>query len=117
MNSLQFRKTSQLSCPNRAFGGFHRGFDVDDAYIVRLDYTQHAISAFLRVIREFNSTELDSIEIRKGKVDFEPERGSGIEINWWISPLIIGLMIIPALYIYVFINSLKSQRKIKKEVE
>ncbi len=98
--SLQFRKKSQLTCPNRAFGGFHRGFTVDDSYIIRIDYTQHAISALLRVLREFDEDELDSIEIRNGKVDFTPKEREPPSKLWWIIPLIIGLFIFSTLLIY-----------------
>jgi hypothetical protein len=56
--SLQYRNTTGLPCPLRAHGGFHRGFVVEDAHLIRNDYTQHALSALVRGLREFSDADL-----------------------------------------------------------
>jgi hypothetical protein len=99
--SLQFRKEKQLGRPIRGYGGFHRGFDVDEAYFIRIDYTQHAISALLRVLREFSKEEIESIEIRNGKVDFKPKKSESQSNLWRLSSLIIAsIVIVCLLFIY-----------------
>ncbi|MHA1437309.1 MAG: hypothetical protein ACTSPD_07000 [Promethearchaeota archaeon] len=103
--SLQFRKPSQLACPNRGFGGFHRGFTVDDAYLIRIDYNQHAISAILRVLREFTDEEIENINIRDGNVDFEPSQNEISTIDWLLYSVIIGLIALPGILIYFFLKS------------
>ncbi|MFX1257098.1 MAG: hypothetical protein ACFFAN_04520 [Promethearchaeota archaeon] len=101
--SLQFRKKSELSCPKRGFGGFHRGFTVEDAYLIRIDYTQHAISAIIRVLREFDDDEIDNINIRDGIVDFEPVESNTVPLKWLIYPitLALGATLISAICIYL----------------
>ena len=99
--TLQFRKEKQLGHPIRGFGGFHRGFEVDDAYLIRIDYTQHAISAILRVLREFSDEEIETIEINNGKVDFKPKIGEIYPNFFWLYSLYIAIIIIPfILFIY-----------------
>ena len=101
---VQFRKKSQLACPNRGFGGFHRGFEVSDAYDVRIDNVQHAISAILRVLREFNDVEIESIQIHNGIVDFDPEATEKPLDLWDVLPLTIVLVIIPLICIYIYMK-------------
>ncbi|MBD3256513.1 MAG: hypothetical protein GF383_15565 [Candidatus Lokiarchaeota archaeon] len=105
--TLQYRKESQLTCPNRGFGGFHRGFEVEDAYLIRIDYTQHAISALLRIIRNFEDDEIDSIRIHDGIVDFKPEK---IEINknfTWLYLLIIFITLFAGITLFLILISKK----------
>lgn len=112
--SLQFRNESQLGCPNKAFGGFHRGFTVDDAYLVRIDYNQHAISAILRVLREFSDEEINDIEIRNGIVDFEPHTRDYISYNWISYPITVGLCSIIASAIYIHRRKSSFKRRLQK---
>ncbi|MHA2101529.1 MAG: hypothetical protein ACW99A_22985 [Candidatus Kariarchaeaceae archaeon] len=102
--TVQFRKKSQLACPNRGFGGFHRGFDVSDAYDVRIDYVQHAISAILRVLREFSDWEIESIQIHEGNVHFDPEASDQPFDLWHVLPLTVVLVIIPLIWIYYYMR-------------
>jgi len=102
--SLQFRKEKQLGRPQRAFGGFHRGFDVDDAYLIRIDYTQHAISALLRVLREFEDDEIETIQIRNGKVDFDPKIRESQTNLWSVTSLIIAAIIISCLIFIYYVK-------------
>ncbi len=102
--SLQFRKKSQLGRPQRAFGGFHRGFDIDDAYLIRIDYTQHAISALLRVLREFEDDEIETIQIRNGKVDFEPKIREFPTNLLTVTVLIIAAIIISCLIFIYYVK-------------
>lgn len=64
--SLQYRhkKIEDLTCPRRAFGGFHHSFKGEGWSDIRVDYTQHSISALLRLLEAFTEAELDAIEIR-----------------------------------------------------
>jgi len=101
---LQYRKKSQLGRPQRAFGGFHRGFDVDDAYLIRIDYTQHAISALLRVLREFSDDEIENIEIINGKVDFKPKITESPSLIGWLTSLIIIAIVIPCLLFIYYVR-------------
>jgi len=102
--TVQFRKKSQLACPNRGFGGFHRGFEVSDAYDVRIDSVQHAISAILRVLREFSDVEIESIQIHDGIIDFDPEVSEQPLDLWNVLPLTIVLVIIPLICIYIYMK-------------
>ena len=102
--SLQFRRKSQLGRPQRAFGGFHRGFDVDDAYLIRIDYTQHAISALLRVLREFEDDEIETIQIRNGKVDFNPKIRESQTNIWSVIFLIIGVVMISSVIVIYYMK-------------
>ena len=102
--SLQFRKESQLACPNRGFGGFHNGFTIKHAYEVRIDYNQHAISAILRILREFNQREIETIQILDGIVDFDPEHSEETSFTWQNFTLIIGLVVVPLLGIYYYMK-------------
>ncbi len=102
--SLQFRKKSQLACPNRGYGGFHNGFTIKHANHIRIDYNQHAISALLRVLREFSDAEIEAIQIRDGIVDFDPERSDQPFNLIKIVPLIVVLVIIPLLCIYYYMK-------------
>ena len=77
---------------------------MDDAYLIRIDYTQHAISALLRVLREFNDEEIKAIEIRNGKVDFKPKITESPSNLWLVTSLIIAALVMPCL---VFIYYLK----------
>jgi len=102
--TLQFRKKSQLACPNRAYGGFHNGFTIKDAYDIRIDYNQHAISAILRILREFNDAEIETIQINDGIVDFDPECSDQQPNIIKILPPLIGLVIIPLICIYLYMR-------------
>ncbi|MFX1339252.1 MAG: hypothetical protein ACFFDK_11635 [Promethearchaeota archaeon] len=122
--SLQFRKEKQLGRPIRGYGGFHRGFVVDDAYLIRIDYTQHAISAILRVLREFSKEEIESIEIRNGKVDFKPKKSESFSNLYVLLSLIIAAIVIPCLvfihYVKKYIPSieiLKPEKKANKSLK
>jgi hypothetical protein len=100
ITAVQFRKTSQLVSPNRGFGGFHRGFDVDEAYYVRIDYTQHAVSALIKVLREFTDEEIDTIQIRNGKIDFDPDSNEESQNLWWDIVILIGIFVLPIFLVY-----------------
>ncbi len=102
--SLQFRSKSQLACPNRGYGGFHNGFTITHANHIRIDSVQHAISAILRVLREFNAIEIKSIHIREGIVDFDPEHSEKPPTLMEILPLTIGLVIVPLICIYYYMK-------------
>ncbi|MHA1149129.1 MAG: hypothetical protein ACTSR8_12895 [Promethearchaeota archaeon] len=115
ITSLQFRDASQLACPNRGFGGFHRGFIVDEAYEIRIDYIQHAISAFIRAFREFNQTELKNIEIRDGNVDFKPKRGEESLIDLGPILLVFLLIIIPSILGIFLIAKKFRDKELKKD--
>ncbi len=116
ITAVQFRKVSQLDSPNRGFGGFHRGFDVDEAYHIRIDYTQHAISALIRVLREFTDEEIKTIQIRNGKIDIDPEKVLIEEspLSWWDIILIIGLIATPIFIVYLHRKKKKKKKKINK---
>jgi hypothetical protein len=102
--SLQFRKESQLTCPNRGYGGFHEGFTVEDSYIVRIDYNQHAISALLRILREFSDAEIECVQIRDGIVDFDTKKAKKSDPLIENLPLIFSIVIIPLIIIYIYMR-------------
>jgi len=102
--SLQFRKESQLTCPNRGYGGFHEGFTIDDPYIVRIDYNQHAISAILRILREFSDAEIESVQILDGIVDFDSKKVKTMDPLIENLPLIFSFVIIPLIIIYIYMR-------------
>ncbi len=110
--SLQFRDVEQLGVPNKAFGGFHRGFTVEDAYLVRIDYNQHAISAILRGLREFNETEINSLEIRDGIVDFDPQITKIVSYNWISYPITVSAWFILVCIVYIRVRKASFKKRL-----
>ncbi len=116
VTSLQFRDISQLRCPNRGFGGFHRAFTLKNAYDIRIDYNQHAISAILRVLREFTDEDINSIEIREGIVDFISEKPLSSWLIVWLFLIIITIVIISFILIIKIVIKI-GDRTITREKE
>ncbi len=112
--SLQFRDIEQLGRPIKAFGGFHRGFTVENAYQVRIDYTQHAISAILRALREFNKTEINSLEIRDGIVDFEAQKNYIMSYNWISYTITVSAWFIILSIVYIRVRKASFKKRLTK---
>ncbi|MHA1291193.1 MAG: hypothetical protein ACTSQJ_00835 [Promethearchaeota archaeon] len=64
--SLQYRyeEIEDLKNPRRSFGGFHLAFSGDNWDEIRVDYTQHSVSAILKILNNFSKKQLNEINIR-----------------------------------------------------
>ncbi len=66
--SLQYRheEIEEFSRPRRAFGGFHLALSGDGETWseIRIDYTQHSLSAILKILNYFSDDTLDRITLR-----------------------------------------------------
>ncbi len=66
--SLQYRheEVEEFTHPGRAFGGFHLTLSGDDERWseIRIDYTQHSLSAILKILNYFSDDSLDRITLR-----------------------------------------------------